>query len=386
MTQKVAKEDTRQQERPAPSIPSKIPPRSKTYEEEKAGFGSSTHRFRDKSDSISAGPGCYHNSTNRSNKTNHRGSFSARGFTPLVSRTCRFSDLKELHDASHPGPGAYSPVLNATQSFAPSCNFAPHCRQNQATANAKKCSFKNIFPGPGQYNVQNKRCRDILYEKAGTSSFKSTSRKAQKPKEDEKRVAVGAYRVGESMDYLQKMGKLPRKGKPFPDPTFSSKLSRIHGVSYSTNCCAAPGPGYYFPQPNSEIFDYERPSSVFNTSLDRFGETVDTKVIRDDTPGPGEYEPRSQFWNGGAVASFRSSSQRFDGAYFAQSKPPGPGMSYRSRKRCADCIMKSVFKGFRTDILLMNDNSLNIFCLSSLLIGSILQSKEHLTEVVSAKP
>eukprot|EP00957_Ditylum_brightwellii_P157003 11948584-Ditylum_brightwellii.AAC.1 len=72
-------------------------------------------------------------------------------------------------------------------------------------------------------------------------------------------------------------------------------------------------------------------------------------MIRNDTPGPGEYQPRSQFWNDGAVVSFRSSSQRFEGANFAQPKPPGPSMSYHSQKRCVDCIMKSVFKGFHTN-------------------------------------
>ena len=169
-------------------------------------------------------------------------------------------------------------------------------------------------PGPGSYNVQRTLSTN---NNVGAVSFKFSSRKNSDmvPKSDTE-VAVGSYNVGAVYDYLERLGKEPRKGKDFPCPIFRSNSSRLAKIE-----SLSPGPGYYEvmePQDTDKLF---RPSACFNNNI---------FIARDDeeTPAPDSYYPSCvQKVNNGANASFSSRSKRFDAGECNDIKP-GP-QTYR---------------------------------------------------------
>ena len=65
------------------------------------------------------------------------------------------------------------------------------------------------------------------------------------------------------------------------------------------------------PQDRDDLY---RPSGCFDTGLDRFGRSNNVRVLREEVPGPNSYGPIEKLKkdNLGAVASFASSSTRFE--------------------------------------------------------------------------
>lgn len=308
---------TKKHPRSAPSIPSKYhdEARDKTlFESRDTAFLCSTTRFDEKVNA-NPGPGQYHKRTSYVKDANKCGSVSARGYTSMISLDPRFSNLGELQSQSFPGPATYMPSVAAIKTVSAKIDFSNH-----RTAGTKRKSKFFATPGPGQYCLGTKSSK--LPNNLGAASFKFTARKdSDVLVQQDSHVAVGTYDVAKSLDYIEKLGKEPRKGKAFPDHTFSSTASRLAPITFSET----PAPGFYDcePYPSHEMF---RQSSVFNPDLDRFGNSNNVKVLREITPGPDSYycydvsKSKSNVY--GAVASFSSTSTRFE----TQSKnDDGPG-------------------------------------------------------------
>lgn len=304
----------------APSIPSKYNHgiRDKPlFEQRDTAFLCSTTRFDDKVNA-NPGPGHYHKRTSYVKDASKCGSVSARGYTSMISLDPRFSNLEELQSQSFPGPATYIPSLKAIKSSPAKTDFSNH----QTCGNKRR---KETFatPGPGQYRPGTK---GKLPSNLGAASFKFTARKeADVLLQQDSLVAVGTYDVAKSLDYIEKLGKEPRKGKDFPDHIFSSTASRLAQITFSET----PAPGDYDcePYPSHEMF---RQSSVFNVGLDRFGNSNNIHVLKEITPGPDSYYcnhvSKSRSVNG-AVASFSSTSTRFE-ALKKNDNGPGP-QSYK---------------------------------------------------------
>ena len=303
----------------APSIPSKFESRKKDDFLTKAntGFGSSTERF-DERITFNPGPGHYHKPTSYLKNAKRCGSVSTRGFTALISRDPRFSDMKELTDSILPGPGAYSPSISAIHATPPAAYFSGHSFV-ESRGNSK--SKIDNTPGPGQYEKSLSK-RRLRISNIGAASFKFTARKSDDiliPQQSN--AAVGSYEVGKSLDYIQNIGREPRRGKPFPDPIFSSTTKRLAPSEINLDI---PGPGHYFLDPY-ETYEMYRPSPVF---LDRSGESNKVSNLQNSLPGPGAYDPNdpNQNTHCRANASFHSTSSRFQSNQGTEKHYPGPGM------------------------------------------------------------
>ena len=308
----------------APSIPSKFDYRDQHLfcGKEESGFGSSTKRFNDRK-TLYPGPGQYHKTSSYVKNASKCGSVSARGFTAIISQDPRFSNLPQLESEFLPGPGQYNPSNKFTKPTRPQINFSKHL------SNMIKRKHREITPGPGHYG-RGKSCSSI--SNLGASSFKFRARKETDLllQKEKSQVAVGSYEVSKSLQFIEKLGKEPRKGKSFPDPIFSSTTSRL---ASSISPDLTPGPGHYVREPTL-TYAMVRPHASFNIGLDRFGNSNSVRVNREENPGPGSYYPEPIYINinnmqSGAVASFASTSQRFEPEYGTDTRPPGPG-KYRS--------------------------------------------------------
>lgn len=306
----------------APSIPSKYDYRDPNLfcGKEESGFGSSTKRFNDRK-TLYPGPGQYHRTSSYVKNASKCGSVSARGCTAMISQDPRFSNLHQLNSEFLPGPGQYNPSFTSTKPTRPQINFSNH------HSNMIKRKHHQITPGPGHYG-RGTSCSSI--SNLGASSFKFRARKETDLllQKEKSQVAVGSYEVSKSLQYIENLGKEPRKGKGFPDPIFSSTTSRL---ASSIPPDRTPGPGHYEREP---ILTYAmvRPNASFNVGLDRFGNSNSVRVHREENPGPGSYYPEPIYINinnmqSGAVASFESTSQRFEPEYGTDTRPPGPGES-----------------------------------------------------------
>lgn len=301
----------------APSIPSKYDrTREILFEKQDTAFLCSTRRF-DENRNGNPGPGQYHKASSYVKDTSKCGSTSTRGYTALISLDPRFSDLKELKSQGLPGPATYTPSISMMKPSPVKINFAKH-----NTSGDKRKLESNVSPGPGHYCFGDK---EVSPSNLGAASFKFTARKeSDMLLQQDTTVAVGRYDVAKSLDYIEKLGKEPRKGKEFPDHIFSSTASRLAPIVFSQT----PAPGYYDSEPylsseiSSEMF---RPSSVFRNGLDRFGNSNNVRVYRDIIPGPDTYYSQdiSKSHAGGAVASFSSTSERFEEGSKNEIKP-GP--------------------------------------------------------------
>ena len=311
----------------APSIPSKYDnrPAQPQHDKKKTGFGSSTRRFSSKDVNI-PGPGRYYRETSYIRDAKKCGSVSALGYTAIISRAPRFSDINEQNDAALPGPGDYYPRLHLTMPTTPQMNFSGQkLKMHEQIKPRVGIEGTQHVPGPGHYNPD--ECSLSGFKNKCTSSFKSTARKNPYVANDKEPV-VGCYEVEKSVDYLYKLGKEPRKGRPFPDPIFSSTSERIAPPAHDIDI---PGPGCY----DEELFyhgkmHFDKQSAVFDTSLDRSGNSVWHAVDRENdiTPGPGSYFQDYKDFpiNNGAAAIFQSTSDRFEGIN-SDDMNPGPGKS-----------------------------------------------------------
>jgi len=260
-------------------------------------------------------------------KHSHQNSFkssapSTRGYTSLLSQDPRFgSGIEILRSQLSPGPDTYYNPMNLTSKPSiPQYRFGVKEHVGQ-----KRKGQVQSSPGPGSYNVQTKSPTN---NNVGAVSFKFSSRKnSDMVLKSDTEVAVGSYNVGAVYDYLERLGKEPRKGKDFPCPIFRSNSSRL---ARTESLSLAPGPGYYEvmePQDTDKLF---RPSACFNNGLDRSGRSNNIFIARDDeeTPAPDSYYPSyAQKENNGANASFSSTSKRFDASECNDLKP-GP-QTYR---------------------------------------------------------
>jgi len=310
--------------RTPPSIPSKFDGGQLTVAgvlgiKESGAFGCSTKRFDATKRLKVLGPGPGKNSHQNSCKSS---AASTRGYTSLLSQDPRFgSGIEILRSQLLPGPDSYyNQTSLASKPSIPQFRFGvkKHVRQKRK-GQVKSC------PGPGSYNVQPKSPTN---NNVGAVSFRFTSRNnSNMVLQSDTEVAVGSYDVGAVYDYLERLGKEPRKGKDFPCPIFRSNSSRL---AQTESLSLAPAPGYYEvmePQDTDKLF---RPSACFNYGLDRFGRSNNILIARDneETPAPDSYYPScAQKDNNGANASFSSKSKRFDGSE-CNDLTPGP-QTYR---------------------------------------------------------
>ncbi len=209
------------------------------------------------------------------------------------------------------------PSVSATKASSTKINFSNH----KIVGNKRKLQSVQT-PGPGAYDdPTGRKTRLHVPNNLGAASFKFTARKeADVLLQQDSLVAVGSYEVAKSLDFIEKLGKEPRKGKDFPDHIFSSTASRLAPITVSET----PAPGDYDcePYPTHEMF---RQSSVFHAGLDRFGNSNYVQLSREITPGPDSYYcfdvSKSRNVNG-AVASFCSTSTRFE--TLKKNNGPGP--------------------------------------------------------------
>ena len=301
----------------APSIPSKFDERKDITIFENLNTGTAflrtTKRF-DVKKNVNPGPGQYHMASSYIKDAGKCGSVSARGYTAMISLDPRFSDLKELQSRHTPCPATYMPSLTAMKPSSAKTNFGLH-----STTENKRQTEHVTTPGPGHYFFGS---RSKLPSNLGAASFKFTERKESDVLlQQDTPVAVGSYEVAKSLDYIEKLGKEPRKGKDFPDHIFSSTASRLAPSVVSE----APAPGYYDCEPylSHEMF---RQNSVFNSGLDRFGHSNNVRAYRENTPGPDTYccnDISTTHNTCGAVASFASTSERFEEQHKNELQP-GP--------------------------------------------------------------
>jgi hypothetical protein len=328
---KTLKESTKKKgPRTPPSIPSKFHSQNSrnvtlVKDNEKATFRESNDKstrrkleWNDKSIKKSMpGPGQYRNDHTCAIEAYRKGSISSRGYTPIISLDPRFgSDIEEMKNQLYPGPGTYMPDISASKPSGPKTNFGYH-----GTAGSKRKLKRKTrpSPGPGSYKLNEKPMLSNL----GAASFKFTARKdSDLLLQQDTKVAVGSYDVGAVYDFMDRLGKEPRKGKDFPDPIFRSQTSRL-APTESTSL--APAPGYY------EVIEYQdrdklyRPSACFNSGLDRCGNSINVRVPRAESPGPDSYRPNQLAKKDslGAVASFASSSARLESSVCKEDRP-GP--------------------------------------------------------------
>lgn len=307
--------------RTPPSIPSKFDGEQLLVAcvrgiKESGAFGCSTKTKRLKVGPVLIIPGKY----------SHQNSFkssaaSTRGYTSLLSQDPRFgSGIEILRSQLSPGPDSYyNPMSLASKPSIPQFRFGVKEHDGQ-----KRKGQVQSGPGPGSYNVQPKSPTN---NNVGAVSFRFTSRNnSDMVLQSDTEVAVGSYNVGAVYDYLERLGKEPRKGKDFPCPIFRSKSSRL---ARTESLSLAPAPGYYEVMEPQDIDKLFRPSACFNYGLDRFGRSNNIFIARDDeeTPAPDSYYPSCvQKDNNGANASFSSTSKRFDASECIDR--PGP-QSYR---------------------------------------------------------
>lgn len=311
--------------RTPPSIPSKSysqQSRSVSLLEDNATFGNGPEKRKASqgvrnTKSIAPGPGQYRNDRTFALDEYRKMSLSSRGFTPIISLDPRFgSDIEEIKNELYPGPGTYMPDISASKPSAPSINFGFHRQTGTKRKLSTKCPSP---PGPGSYKLNTKSGRSNL----GAASFKFTARKdSDLLLQQDTNVAVGSYDVGAVYDFMDRLGKEPRKGKDFPDPIFRSQTSRL-APTESTSL--APAPGYYEVTELQDSDKLYRPSACFNIGLDRNGNSNNVRVPRHDSPAPNSYNPVHAVKRDslGAVASFASTSARFD-SIVCKDNCPGP--------------------------------------------------------------
>mmetsp|Transcript_15210 Transcript_15210/g.18524 ORF Transcript_15210/g.18524 Transcript_15210/m.18524 type:complete len:358 (+) Transcript_15210:137-1210(+) len=306
----------------APSIPSKYDAPQKILDGKGTNaFGARTLRFKSVVNSL-PGPGQYYHASSYVKDAKNCGSVSARGYTTMISKTQRFSNLKELNDASLPGPGAYVPFLSFRNHFDDDIPNA--CFAKPKVVTKKKINQReDEIPGPGHYDVDNDIGKKTLSESNGSSFFKSTERRFD-PINNESSVAVGSYEVRKSIVFLENYGK-----SEFPDPAFASTTERI---AESRPKSPRPGPGDYVVLQGPNNFQMAKKTNI----LRRTGKTANVNIVKDniETPGPGWYDLENIKFNN-TSANNAESSYGFKSKVprlWDSSTPKAPGPAYYAPK------------------------------------------------------
>lgn len=301
----------------------------------KSAFGSTCVTVKERSIQNSPGPGQYQINYDIGS-LNKCGSMSLRGCTPLISLDPRFNnDIQELRCSLEPGPGSYTPQTSAIiKSSGPKgISFG---KRPSTSPNRK------ITPGPDHYNVSTHSIAKGKIQNLGAASFRFTSRKNSDmllPKHNDTNLAVGMYDVAKTYDFLDHLGKDKRKGKDFPDPTFSSTSTRF---ALDGKDASLPAPGYYYNECDRMAYNDEmyRPSACFVSGLDRSGKSRHVEAVEDPLPGPGSYitdnrsddQIRYRHLEQSASACFASMSSRFSSNNSCEKEDGVPGPQSYSPK------------------------------------------------------
>jgi len=284
---------------PEPPTPASIHSKYDIMRERNA-FGCSIKRFDDVKTSKMLGPGpgqySYQNKFNSS-------SASTRGC--YASQNPRFGSNIEILASQHtPGPTSYKPIPSASKPSIPQISFGTRKKDSRKCRDEEKCC-----PCSASYNVEP---RSFKCNNSGAVSFRFTSRNdSDMVLQSNTEVAVGSYEVGAVHDYMERLGKEPRKGKDFPCPIFRSNSRRL---AQTESLSLAPAPGYYEVIEPQDIDKLFRPSACFDHGLDRFGKSSNILIAKEDedTPAPDSYHPICiKKNNNGVSASFASKSRRF---------------------------------------------------------------------------
>lgn len=236
---------------------------------------------------------------------------SQRGYTTMISRTERFSDQQQkVRDAFLPGPGSYNhSIVNQFVRRRASTSFG---RSRCAKSKSKKLPPS---PGPGHYypfGVEERKA----WDKNFNYSFNCTGREnyREQPVIDSL-VAPGSYEVGKSIDALHNYGNTTGR----PGAVFQSKIDRLKDMEPKI---ITPSPCTYDIEVPEEPYR-DRPSSVFCSSLDRFGNSSYEKD-NEVEPGPSCYDPKIDRVKETNIAAFQSRLPRFT-EDDARADQPGPG-------------------------------------------------------------
>ncbi len=319
----------------------------------------------DKTLSPGPGPGQYDHFRNSIGGTSRKkgGSVSIRGYTPLISLDPRFGSdatLREFRQSLDPGPGSYTPNLQSIRPVGPKVSFgnkkgdigdvirrdvSQKLLLTSRNHRSKKLPLsKSSSPGPGHYDLTeaSHSNRGINRNNLGAASFKFTSRKDSHlilPQHHDVNLAVGMYDISKTYDFLEKLGKERRRGREFPDSTFSSTSKRFendYGMRFGGNrTIASPAPGEYFNEIYESMAYHEdmyRPSACFRSDLDRSGRSnnIQSGKQEDESPGPGSYGTDITYINedgSRGSACFASTSTRFQSLGDCDSVP-GPQSYY----------------------------------------------------------
>eukprot|EP00586_Coscinodiscus_wailesii_P020977 CAMPEP_0172492464 /NCGR_PEP_ID=MMETSP1066-20121228/23630_1 /TAXON_ID=671091 /ORGANISM="Coscinodiscus wailesii, Strain CCMP2513" /LENGTH=364 /DNA_ID=CAMNT_0013262117 /DNA_START=107 /DNA_END=1198 /DNA_ORIENTATION=- len=297
------------------------------------------------------GPGHYYKPSSYVRDGATCGSVSARGYTAVISRTPRFGgDLEELRKSLTPGPGAYDPFSEgdklASSAAGGSKTTTTTTTGSSSSVTTRTARVAIVGPGPGHYNTSATTKEEYISRNSLSSFFKSTGRsRRDRAGTSSPCAAVGSYDVGKSLDALKNYGKDPRKGKPFPCPSFSSTVER--SVAACPGSHATPGPGCYANDRNLGA-GVQKPSAMFYPEnyykiVEGRGSNVNGETST-ETPGPGwYYRDKKREPNKGVTAPFRSKLPRFSEGGGLGQRVPGPayycpksvqGKSFYMNKEC----------------------------------------------------
>lgn len=228
-------------------------------------------------------------------KIQNKASFSFKSCTP------RFDDSLELIE-NKPSPQSYQTIdnLKSGKTTKGPLFKVPSNRSRIDTSILNRVGPQSYYP---TYN--NTKSKNL-----GSVSFKFSSRDKAAVREERKcsSVAVGRYDVEKAYSFLEK------NGREVPSAIFLSKSIRF-GID-NKNATHVLGPGSYDHE-LKERSDYElkRPSANFNNNLDRFGNSNNLLIVKEENPSPTSYDPHylSRSTNNlGCRASFVSKSDRFE--------------------------------------------------------------------------
>jgi len=256
------------------------------------GFGNVSTRFH-KYDDIRPGPGAY--DLNSSFCSDKSASFSKKGTGGFASSSKRLISRPYINTG--PGPGEYDANPKPFQVIhvkPPNIGFS-----RALSTSSSFIDDKNDVPGPGTYDV------DVRLSTASTRAASVSFKSAKERFPTERSVAppVGSYEVDRSL-LIKKSYKqpplnasfmLPGKKKVSKEQEKKALVNSLLGKDDPNNSSLL-GPGYYLPSKkadelalfNQRINQRNSPGFIIN-NMTRFGEVVQKKVKRTDTPGPGAY-------------------------------------------------------------------------------------------------
>lgn len=225
---------------------------------------------------------------------NKASSFSFKSCTP------RFDDSLELLE-NKPSPQSYQTVdnLKSGKTTKGPLFKVPSNRSRIDTSTLNRIGPQSYYP---IYN--NTKSKNL-----GSVSFKFSSRDKAAVREERKcsSVAVGRYDVEKAYSFLEK------NGREVPSAIFLSKSNRF--AIDNKNATSFLGPGSYEVSKEKSDYELKRPSANFNNNLDRFGNSNNLLIVKEENPSPTSYDPQylSRSTNNlGCRASFVSKSDRFE--------------------------------------------------------------------------